>query len=168
MAEQFTFRVLAKDLGKMERKLLREYPIEIQKSLKSAGGLIVRLLKERTVALGVWDRGKMYRGWRSKAEPKKLAVFNTEPHAVYVEHGRRAGARMPPVTPILMWVYRHLGVADPKQARSIAFAIAKSIARRGIAARPILTAEGATEEFAKVTLDAIAKGLDRAHRKSAR
>lgn len=47
-----------------------------------------------------------------------------------VEKGRRPGRAMPPVDPLGLWVHRKLGVpAD--EARSVAFAIAISIARKG-------------------------------------
>ena len=72
-------------------------------------------------------------------------------HAYWVEFGRKAGG-MPPIKMILEWV-RKKGLADRTPARrgkrdlgpgfeeralSIAFAIAKSIARQGTKARPFL------------------------------
>jgi len=58
-------------------------------------------------------------------------------YASDVEFGRSAGT-MPPIAPLQKWVRRKLGVSDEKQARSLAFAIALSIKRRGIAASPYL------------------------------
>lgn len=53
--------------------------------------------------------------------------------ATIMEHGRRAGARMPPVDAIFEWLpYRGI-----EQTRSIAFAIAMKIARDGMPARHI-------------------------------
>ena len=165
---EFTFKILAKDLGKMERKMLKEHPVEVQRALKAGGTAVVRMLKAKTLALSVWDRGKIYRGWRSKALPKKLTVFNTEEHLLYVEGGRRAGARMPPITPIMHWVFRHLGVDNVKEAKSIAFAIAKSIAKKGIQARPILSAEGTTEQATELVMAEVAKAMTRLLRKASR
>lgn len=46
-----------------------------------------------------------------------------------VEDGTRP--HMPPSSALLLWVKKKLGVGDEKQAKSIAFAIAKAISRRG-------------------------------------
>ena len=76
----------------------------------------------------------------------------------YVEFGRRAGARMPPVDALIGWVRRHwnpafigpmpTGVLRPRRAagrgvseyqiRSRAWALARAIARRGIPPRPFM------------------------------
>lgn len=55
-----------------------------------------------------------------------------------VEFGRRAGAKMPPVAALLGWVQRHGLARTPKQARRVAFLVARKIARRGIPPRPYM------------------------------
>ena len=55
---------------------------------------------------------------------------NTEGYAMYVEYGRRAG-KMPPPDALEEWVYKKLRVRDRKVARSIGWAMAVNIARRG-------------------------------------
>ena len=60
-------------------------------------------------------------------------------NAIYgaaVEFGRKAGG-MPPVTPLITWVRKKIE-SDPIMAKSIAFAIAKSIAKNGTQPRPFL------------------------------
>lgn len=72
-------------------------------------------------------------------------------HAYWVEYGRKAGG-MPPIKPILEWIKKK-GIADKttpsgarktrgkdflKEATSLAYAIAKSIARFGTKAKPFL------------------------------
>jgi len=78
-------------------------------------------------------------------------------YGLFVERGRRAGARMPPVQALMGWVARHWhpAVAGPlrqgelrpnraargvsqNQIRARAFALAVSISRRGIRARPFM------------------------------
>lgn len=67
-------------------------------------------------------------------------------YGVFVEFGRRAGARMPPVDALIGWVRRHWGNAplprrgERRQAalRARAFLVARAIARRGIPPRPYL------------------------------
>jgi Bacteriophage HK97-gp10, putative tail-component len=79
-------------------------------------------------------------------------------YGVFVEFGRRAGARMPPVDALIGWVRRHWnpgfigpiprGQLRPRRAaganvsqsaiRSRAFALARSIQRRGIRPQPYM------------------------------
>lgn len=58
-------------------------------------------------------------------------------YAGAIEFGRRAG-KFPPVDDIAQWVRRKLRVMNRKKAKSIAFAIAKSIAKNGTKASPFL------------------------------
>jgi hypothetical protein len=63
----------------------------------------------------------------------RVVIFSQPPggdYAAYVETG--TGPHFPPIAPLLLWVSRRLGVKDEKQALSIAFAIAKTIAKRGV------------------------------------
>jgi hypothetical protein len=62
------------------------------------------------------------------------------PYAIVMEEGRRPGARMPPVDAIKLWVVRKLKV-PPQEADSVAFLVARSIARKGIEGRHMF-AEG--------------------------
>lgn len=72
-----------------------------------------------------------------------LAVFvgTNVLYALPVHNGRRPGAKMPPVDAILDWA-RHKKMVDASmtesEQRGVAFVIARSIARRGIKARPFL------------------------------
>ena len=59
-----------------------------------------------------------------------VIIYNNSPHAAVLEGGRRKGAKPPPVKVIAEWVF-HKGIADRKDARGIAFAIARSIAKKG-------------------------------------
>ena len=76
--------------------------------------------------------------------------FNAN-HAIWVEYGRKAGG-MPPIKPIFEWIKKR-GLSDAyapsggrrkrgadfaKKAMSLAYAIAKSIARNGTKAKPFL------------------------------
>jgi hypothetical protein len=61
----------------------------------------------------------------------KGEIVNPKEYAIVMEKGRRPGARMPPVDAIQFWVTRKFGVSG-KEARSIAFVIARSIGRKGI------------------------------------
>lgn len=61
-------------------------------------------------------------------------------NAVYgaaVEFGRKAGG-MPPIAPLITWVKKKGLAEKPKEITSIAYAIAKTIAKNGTTAKPFL------------------------------
>ncbi len=158
------FRVDPKDLGKFEKKLLREYPEAVTRGLVRGAKRCKTILQARTLAQNIWDRGKMYRGWRvEKLSTRRVRVYNDEDHAVYVEGGRSAGAMPPPITPILKWVQRHFSVTSKQEALGLAFAIARTIGNEGIPPRPVMTGPGALQEMA----DAMSEEMDNATAKAA-
>ena len=58
---------------------------------------------------------------------------------LYIDKGRRAGAKMPPVKFIAIWIKRKkLPTPDGMDIMSLSWAIAKSIAKNGIKPRPFL------------------------------
>ncbi len=64
-------------------------------------------------------------------------IFSSLPYAIVIDQGREPGKRMPPVDAIMLWVERVLGItaSDDVELEDTACAIARSIARKGIAAR---------------------------------
>lgn len=64
--------------------------------------------------------------------PKGAQVFNDAPHFPFMEYGTRP--HMPPVAPLITWAARKFG-ADDLEAEAIAWAVAKKIAKEGIAPR---------------------------------
>ena len=56
-------------------------------------------------------------------------VFDPVAYAMAVEGGSRP--HFPPVAPLQLWVRRKLGIGNEKEARSVAFLIARAISRRG-------------------------------------
>ncbi len=65
----------------------------------------------------------------------RVRIFAQPPADIYagvMEFGRRPGARWPPLLPILFWVKTKLRIEDEKQAKSVAFLIARKIGIKGI------------------------------------
>lgn len=56
-------------------------------------------------------------------------------YLVYIENGRRKGAKMPPVEPIVRWCRKHGIPSD----NSTVFLIRRAISRDGIKARPFMS-----------------------------
>lgn len=93
------------------------------------------------------NRGVYRAGWRAQPEPNGASVLNSVPHAVFIEHGVRPenvkiGRKM--IEALTEWV-RMKGIGGKvnqhgflvkrpsmKQAEATAWAIAKSMKRRGI------------------------------------
>jgi hypothetical protein len=78
--------------------------------------------------------------WKAADLERGAVIYNALPYAAVIEHGRRPGARMPPVSALVPWVMRKLKVKGEGAARGIAFVIARRIAQRGLPARGILAA----------------------------
>lgn len=74
-------------------------------------------------------------------------------YASYVEHGRKPG-KMPPPDILEAWAYKKFRLSH-KDARSMAWAMARSIAKKGTKARPYF--EPAVESGWRKMIDKIAK-----------
>lgn len=74
-------------------------------------------------------------------------------YASYVEHGRKPG-KMPPPDILEAWAYKKFRLSH-KDARSMAWALARSIAKKGTKARPFF--EPAVESGWRKMIDKIAK-----------
>lgn len=88
------------------------------------------------------DQGKIDTGLLLKSANISRSFLNKEiiypaVYADVTEFGRTAGS-FPPVDPIQKWVKRKLGVRNEKEARSAAFAIARTIEQRGMQPAPYL------------------------------
>lgn len=80
------------------------------------------------------DRGLYRAGWKWEPTPDGADVYNSEPHSAFIEHGVRGsnvriGRTM--IAALAGWVLRKR-LATPTKATSRAWAIARSMQRRGI------------------------------------
>lgn len=117
-------------LGKFEGRLAKNLRTARLKALHDVGRSTTRMLA--FASKGIKDLGTYGAGWRYKAAFDRLYLSNAAAHAIYVERGRRPGSSMPPLAPIRAWALRH------GMQASAAWPIAKKIAERGIAPRPVL------------------------------
>ncbi|MFT4243556.1 MAG: hypothetical protein QM569_14885 [Acidovorax sp.] len=71
-------------------------------------------------------------------------VGSSQPSALFVELGTRP--HMPPAQALEPWIKAVLGIRDPKEVKSVAFLVARKIAREGTPAQyPMRRAAQATE-----------------------
>lgn len=78
------------------------------------------------------DTGTLFKTANVNREFLSKEIVYPASYAESVEFGRNPGS-MPPVDPLVKWVRRKLGVRNLQEAQSIAWAISKSIKKRGIA-----------------------------------
>jgi hypothetical protein len=88
-------------------------------------------------SVGAVNTGYYRRAWKATRIPGGCAVYNAAPYSPIIEGGRRPGARMPPPRVLEGWVRRRLGISG-KEAKGVAFVVARAIAKRGLQARRVL------------------------------
>lgn len=88
----------------------------------------------RKVGKNTLKDSELFRSVRTKAEGDIVIDLLLNDYVIYVESGRRKGAKMPPPAPIADWCRRKGLPAD----NSTVFAICRAIARDGIAPRPVM------------------------------
>lgn len=129
-------------------RLGEQYPAAIRRGLLSASLRAIPALQKATRQAqpaspdgvgqgGAVNTGAYLRAWKSRPVEDGFAVTNDSPYSGIIEQGRAPGGKMPPIEPIARWAQRRLGLSRDK-AQGVAFAIAKRIQKRGLAARQVL------------------------------
>lgn len=81
------------------------------------------------------DRGAFLAGWRAVETPDGAEIFNSAYHAPFIEEGVR-GSNVKPgramIQALAAWAQRKGMAKDPVEARSMAFAMSKTMQRLGI------------------------------------
>jgi len=136
-------RVGVASLGSYVTGLTEERFKEVVKAVRTqCRTLGLALIQEEVTNARAVDRGVYRRGWRYRSLDDGAELVNTAAHSANVEAGRRKGARMPPVESIQGWVHRKGLVAKGRNRKgrelSMAWAVARAIAKRGIKGRWIL------------------------------
>jgi hypothetical protein len=146
MALSYTIR--AEELYRDTRRIEAATRKALDKAQVLAAKETLNLLRVRTLAtppaspngeVGAVASGSFLRGWRISYRGRQVIVSNVARHAIYVEGGRRAGARPPPSDALLGWITLKLGLTG-REAKTAAFLIARAIGRRGLRPRPVMTA----------------------------
>ena len=127
--------------------------------LNSFAQTIVNRYREH---ISEYARGKLYKTIDYTITSKSdsyLVTVNLEAYWVFLEKGRRAGAPLPPVSAIENWIKVRKIIPRPVTLKSgkqrvptvqqLAYVIARSISRKGIAARPFMreTIEDTMKDF---------------------
>ena len=119
--------------GALRRKLEKDIRNFNREAMKVARRGAVEGARMAT-AEGIVDLRAYVAGFKAIRTMHGAEIVNTARHAIFVERGRRPGARMPPFDPILGWVQRKLGTSD----RGVVFLVRRAIATKGIPPKRIM------------------------------
>lgn len=119
-------------------QLGKEMQVVVFQGLIAAGAhglrvLVIEILPSR-IPQPV-DRGVFRAGWKLRVGPDYVEIYNDEAHAIFIEEGVR-GSNVKPGRAMLealaSWALRKGLASDAKEATSIAWAIARSMQKKGI------------------------------------
>ena len=158
-----TGAIYVEGLDELLRKM-DSLPAEVQrkcfKAMQSASLDIIADAKGNLRANGSVVTGNLRASGKvQKVDDKTLDVgffssdVENKGYARYVEYGRKPG-KMPPPDILEAWAYKKFRLSH-KEARSMAWALARSIAKKGTKARPYF--EPAVESGWRKMIDKIAK-----------
>lgn len=108
----------------------------LEKTLSDIGKLIKDKYKEK-IKQTAYATGKLFNSIDYRIEQKDNTItlyFIAEKYYLNIENGRKAGSKMPPLTVIKKWMLTK-GIPEKD---GTAYAIARSIAKKGIKAKPEL------------------------------
>lgn len=127
----------------------------------------VPLMQQRTMTArpasdngrsGAVDTGLYKAAWRGEAIPTGAAIRNRTPQAPIIESGRRPSpVNRAGIQNLMKWAERRLGL-NQEEARNAAFAIARTLAKRPLRARHVMS--GALKEMTKLVMEEITHELD--------
>lgn len=117
------------------------YP-EIKKAMQEVGVDTVQTMQDILTRKNAVATGTLRDTLRAQTVEDQEGNLDTQitgpDYAIFVDKGRRAGDRMPPVQAIKDWINtRKIRVAG-RSTEQLAWAMAKSIAKKGIRARPFI------------------------------
>ena len=146
-----------RDVRKAAMKGLEEAAMDIIADAKT------NLRRNRSVVTGLLRAsGKVQKVNEETLDAGFFDTLNRQSgYATYVEYGRRAG-RMPPPDEMAQWAYKKFGLHDRTVARSLGWAIATNIARKGTKPHPFFAP--AVEKNKRKILDTLAAAIDRVTR----
>jgi len=133
MAVEITLQEAAQRTEELKEKWHKAAVLGLQSAAaRGVQDIITRIIPSRTPQ--PVDRGVYRSGWRFYPAPDGAVIDNAEPHAILIEDGVRAGnvkigKKM--IDALAEWVQRK-GIVSGDKAQSVAWAIAKSMKRRGI------------------------------------
>ena len=127
------------------------------------------LWKSKMIENNIYASDKLYNSFNIDINLDNTTYtvdINLEDYWIFVENGRKAGGKFPPLNAILDWIKikpiipKSVNGVKPNN-KQLAFLIGRSIAEKGIKAKPIMaeTTEELQEAFLSDIVDAIKKDI---------
>jgi hypothetical protein len=117
------------------------YP-EVKKAMQEVGQETVLTMKDLLTRQNAVASGNLRDTLTAKTIQADNELIDTQiegaDYAIFVDQGRKAGDRMPPVQAISAWINTRKISVSGKTTQQLAWAMAKSIAKKGIRARPFI------------------------------
>lgn len=125
----------------------------IRAALAESAALLEKEIRQRTPQ-GVGGtqsglRGSMFGEIQESPFAVWAMVGSSLPYGIVVEFGRTPGKAMPPIAALLPWVKLKFGIADESEAKGMAFAVARNIAKEGTLGR-FMFYQGATAALSRI------------------
>lgn len=132
---------------------------QILQQFQTAGLILQNAILEQLNRLGLGD-SRLYKSVEIEVSDEGDILIFANDYAQYVISGRRAGAKPPPIAPLIAWMKRK-GISSPDVSiNRLAFLIARSISRKGIKPRDFITpAVEATQQELENVVDKIVNDL---------
>jgi hypothetical protein len=116
------------------------YP-EIKKAMQEVGLETVQTMKDILTSKNAVATGTLrdsLNATTTEGDDLLDTQITAVDYAIFVDKGRRAGDRMPPVQAIKDWINQRKIRVQGRSTEQLAWAMAKSIAKKGITARPFI------------------------------
>jgi len=154
--------------AQMDRLADRFVPT-VLRGVRAGAARCILLMEQRTMSappasprgtVGAFNTGGYMRSWRSEGLSFGARVYNLQPYSGVVDLGRRPGvgvSRQGIELGLMPWAKRKLGLTD-SQARSVAWAIATAIKKRGLLPRRVMT--GGLDAMERLVVEEVEHELD--------
>lgn len=143
MADDIQFNQLKKMVNQVGKDLVIELTNELLKADKKASGKLINSLKYEVIEV----LGNL------------MIRLKAETYLTFVDQGRKPG-KMPPISPIMKWIdIRGIKPRSGQSKSGLAFAIAKSIGRKGI--KPTYVIKKAKDNIMAAKKEILAKAAQK-------
>lgn len=122
-------------LDRIPKKVVAEVARSLERALQQSGKIILREVQRATKEAGAVATGSLNKSWRVVTGKRFVAVTNAVKYASAVTMGAKWPRRMPNVRKIQTWVSIKFPQVRPGDRKRVAFAIAKTLKRRGMKGR---------------------------------
>lgn len=133
-AHEIDLAAVGAELGPIWDRMAEAAVVGLRVAAERTRSTIVAKIVPQVAPRAPIDRGVYRAGWKTAPLPTGAEIYNDERHAAFIEYGVRSsnvkiGKRM--IDALAEWAMRKRLAKNPREARRIAWAIARRAASRG-------------------------------------